>query len=167
MVHRNPNNVSKIFQDKAPLFVRLNHRPHIKRVKAGKTIVKGGVHISCLAPVRSDSTHSTVNFISGGYDKSIHLWTVRGEGFEVSSERIIAHKAVPYALACRGRKVMFSAGKSLLTTEMEHLSAEPESVSFSNIIHQIHVHPQAQNVTILEVGFHGLMICTKLTITQA
>ncbi|GLB33620.1 hypothetical protein LshimejAT787_0105040 [Lyophyllum shimeji] len=149
-----PHQVSLIplIKEAKPSMVHLDHLPHrprwdLKRNHA-RHATKGAALLSCIAPARSGG--SAIEFFTGAYDRSIKRSTVRGRNVE--STTVTRCLTVPYALGSRDRKLFYSAGAKLSVMDLDHLTARPTAVDFSNRICQIHIHPNMANITILEVN---------------
>lgn len=130
----------------------IDHKAHVKPQTSVTGSKQEAPWVSCLAPARLPS--STISFITGGHDKSVKLWKVDSGG-HASSERIggIGGSA-PSALVSRDDgNVLVSAGKHLFTLDMHHKAAALAQVKLSNPINQIHIHPNASTITILEVCY--------------
>ncbi|GBE79292.1 hypothetical protein SCP_0204900 [Sparassis crispa] len=138
--------------DQRPRRINLSHRAHNtvqETPTAGVSQLNRG--ISALAPVNGHR----LRFLSGGHDKTVHLWTVthNGENYTARSERLnISHSHPVHALAYRAfdETVLSCAGTCIHTTKLSaHRGHDPSQVS-GNIL-QVHVHPQAPHLIILEV----------------
>jgi len=123
---------------------------------------KGVAFVSCLGPASSDE--HTLRFFTGGYDKSVKLWSIRGEDGPQTKTIVPVTPTVPFALAFQDARLFCGAGKQLLMTDINHLVGQPTSALFSNVIHHIHVHPEAPRVSILEVC--GLTTSVLFTSTE-
>lgn len=130
--------------------IDLQHGPHAIPSKTNRPVAKGATMVSCLAPAPAADTQS-VRFFTGGYDKSIRWWAVGGKD-AATSERLALTTTPPFAMAHRDRKLFVGVGRRLMTLDLGHLTAKPDSAATSNIIHQIHINPQAPSVSILEVS---------------
>lgn len=110
--------------------------------------------ISTLAPADG----SRLRFLSGGYDKTVHLWTLKqtADGYDVHSRRLCVQQSQPiHALAYRSvdETVFACGGKSISAANISTLHApKPVRVSDGRIL-QVHVHPQDTRVVILEVSY--------------
>ncbi|KAG9317205.1 hypothetical protein JVU11DRAFT_1398 [Chiua virens] len=105
--------------------------------------------VSCLAAIHAEDGH--IKFLSGGYDGTIHEWTVGLEMLnEPRSTEVASHGTHIDALAYRGRdrSVATSAGKRLHITDLSRRTTK--EYQFSNDIQQIHMHPQEQLLTLFE-----------------
>jgi len=119
--------------------------------------------VSCLA-ARS-STEGTTQFFTGGYDRTILFWSVTSSASTTSHE-VTRLTTIPEALAFRGRgSLLVATSKKVLDIRLEHLSAIPSRVQMSNAVHQIHIHRQAPNVAILEVGAFVSLPSASLRLT--
>jgi len=112
--------------------------------------------VSCLAAIHAKDGH--IKFLSGGYDGTIHKWTAGIETLnEPRSSKVVSHGTRIMALAYRDRdrSVMASTQKRLHITDLNRCKTMTHP--FSNDIQQIHIHPQAAYVTLLEVS--GVAAC--------
>lgn len=110
--------------------------------------------VSRLAAIHAEDGH--IKFLSGGYDGTIHQWTAGIEKLnEPRSKQVTSHGAQIMALAYRDRdrSVMASAQSRLHMTDLNR--CKTMTYPFSNDIQQIHIHPQAAYVTLLEVSDVG------------
>lgn len=129
----------------------IDHKAHTKTQTSVSGSKQDTPWVSCLAPARL--TTSTISFITGGHDKSVKLWKVDSDG-HASSERIGGiGVSAPSALVSRDGTVLVSAGKHLFTLDMHHKAAALAQAKLSNPINQIHIHPNAPTITILEVCY--------------
>lgn len=119
--------------------------PHERPSNNGKSAVS----VSCLTPAFSDDR--TIRFFSGGYDKSVKLWSIRGANRPQTETIVRATPTAPLALAYRDSKVFYGGGKRLFMIDVNHPSASPTTAPLGNIVHQLHTHPEAPSVFILEV----------------
>lgn len=133
-------------QDEKPFMTGLRHCPHRETTTPKST--NRTESLSSLAPVHSDGR--IIKFITGGHDKKVILWTARG--FAATSEVITRCSTVPITLNFCDRTVMCGTGMRLLTLDIEHRTAKPTSIKFSNPVLQVHVHPDAPTISIVEVS---------------
>ena len=109
--------------------------------------------ISTLAPLDGPQ----LRFLSGGFDTTIHLWTLRhtDDGYITRSKRLgvrqlqgvqsLAYRSVDNALLSCG-------GSSIYSTDISaHQQPQPVKVSDGRLL-QIHIHPQNPRVVVLEVS---------------
>ncbi|KAH9951765.1 hypothetical protein B0H21DRAFT_717413 [Amylocystis lapponica] len=147
-----PRQVSVItLGDEPPRRFNIRHRAH---TIIHENRVTGSAHpyrgVSVLAPL------SETRFLSGGHDKTVHLWTVMptAEGFAAKSQRLnIEHSRCVQALAYRAHdnSVLSASGECVSTMRLSsHLPPDPIRVS-GRVLH-IHVHPQAPHFVVLEVA---------------
>ena len=111
---------------------------------------KGKKAVSCLAA--RGTKKGAVHFFTGGYDKTLRLWSVRQSDLATSSEKLISLTTIPEALAYRERKLIVGSSRRISTVDLVHLSSTPISSLLSNAILQIHVHRQAPNLAVLEAS---------------
>ncbi|KAF8897350.1 hypothetical protein BD779DRAFT_1490354 [Infundibulicybe gibba] len=137
-------------KDRSPRKIELNHKPHSRPIRCGRPDTKGTMLVSCLAAACSSGKN--VKFFTGGYDKSIRRWTVLDDHGSATSERIAQVTTAPFALASRGRQILIAAGRNFLNIDLNHIMAKPKLAPLSNPVYQIHIHPQAPNITILETS---------------
>lgn len=128
------------------MLTELKDKPHLEQNTPGTT--KNGVN--CLAARKS--TKNAIHFFTGGYDRTIRLWSVTTPDLETKTERLTTLPTIPNALAYKDRVLLVGTSKKILTLDLDHLSARPITAQLDNLINQIHVHKQAPNVTILEVS---------------
>ena len=130
------------------MLTELDHKPHNTAHNTHATAVMGGVN--CLTAKRA--TANAIQFFTGGYDRTIRLWSVTTPDLAAQTERLTTLSTIPHALAFRDRMLLVGTSKKILALDLGHLSAKPIAAQLSNSIHQIHVHKQAPNVIILEVS---------------
>ncbi|TFK76093.1 hypothetical protein BDN72DRAFT_756600 [Pluteus cervinus] len=135
----------RLIKDQRPTMTELRHMPH-SRPANHKPERKGVVHISCLGPGPSEDR---LRIYTGGYDKTVRLWSLNEH--DATSKKIIGTAAVPLAVAHRNQTVLVSEGQQLLTVDLKHSISKPQTARLSNTIHHIHINPDAENVSILEV----------------
>ncbi|RDB22715.1 hypothetical protein Hypma_010396 [Hypsizygus marmoreus] len=133
--------------DKRPHWDRLHHRPHHENPRRREGS-RGAAFLSCLTPARHQS--HAIAFYTGGHDKAIKLWTVRNP-MKVETTTVARSETVPYTLASRDRTLLYGTTTKLLTVDIEHTTAKPQTAHFSDVITQIHVHPDSPHISILEV----------------
>jgi len=137
--------------DQRPRRVDLGYRAHTT-VQERSGMAYPNLGISTLAPVAGPE----LRFLSGGYDKSIHLWTVRRNdgNFSARSQRLkIIHTQKVNAAAYRAhdQKVFSGAGKQISVMSLgAHVAPDPIRVSDGPIL-QVHIHPQHPPLVLLEV----------------
>jgi len=137
--------------DQSPRHIDLEHRAHsivVENRALGSAHPNPG--LSCLAPMEGG-----LRFLSGGYDKSIYLWTLEytERGYSARAQRLDVLRSGPVrAVAYRvcDQTVMSSAGAHIRTTPISSGRAS-ELVLMSSRVSQIHVHPQAPHLALLEV----------------
>lgn len=106
--------------------------------------------VSRLAAIHAAGGH--IKFLSGGYDGTIHEWTADVDKLnEARSRNVVSHGTCIMALAYRDRdrSVVASAQTRLHITDLNR--SKTTTHPFSNQIRQIHIHPQAAYLTLLEV----------------
>jgi len=136
-----------------PRRVALAHRAH-STVQENRNLgtSRPNPGISALAPCDG----SRLQFLSGGEDRTVHLWTLRNTdgGYKATSHRLrVPQLQKVQALAYRSvDETVFSCGGTSISKV--NISAryvpDPVRVSDGRIL-QIHVHPQDPQVVILEV----------------
>lgn len=132
----------------------LSHKAH-STVQESRTtgIAHPNPGISALAPVEG----AGLRFLSGGHDKTLQIWTLKqsiGKYIARSQRLKIIHSQRVQAIAYRAhdQSVFSCAGTHISTMQLSaHVVPDPIRVSDGRIL-QIHVHPQAPNLVILEVG---------------
>lgn len=136
-------------QGRRPSLVDLTMQPH--------TVVfdpnKHGGTITCLSP-HPNSSHNVIRFFTGGFDRTIRFWSINpGQSDGRSSTELFRTSTIPEALAFRRsrRSMLVATSKKLLEIDIDHLTKQPMCIPMSNGIHQVHVHKEAENITILEV----------------
>ncbi|KZT12991.1 uncharacterized protein LAESUDRAFT_690047 [Laetiporus sulphureus 93-53] len=108
--------------------------------------------LSALAPFGG----SSLRFLSGGFDKSIHVWTLKRavDSYTANSHRLkITHSQRVQSLAYRPHdEMVFSCAGTLIyqTNITAKIAPDPIRVSDGRIL-QVHIHPQAPKVVVLEV----------------
>lgn len=137
--------------DQLPRRLNLSYRAHSTvQEKSGISYPNPG--ISALAPVPGPE----LRFLSGGHDKSIHIWTLRRNSgtFNARSHRLkITHAQRVNAVAYRAHdhKVFSAAGKLISAMNVESQSA-PDPIRVSDgAIFQVHIHPNLPALVVLEV----------------
>ncbi|KAF8138183.1 hypothetical protein EV363DRAFT_1393650 [Boletus edulis] len=134
-----------------PKMIHSAWSPHSSGPRYHDTQKRG---VSRLAAIHANEGH--IKFLSGGYDGTIHEWTAGIEKLnEPRSRKVVSHGACIMALAYsdRDRSVMASAQRRLHITDLNR--SKTMTHPFSNDIQQIHIHPQAAYITLLEGGFDG------------
>ncbi len=139
LIFYSPNNGRK--PESKPQLISLGRSPH-----------KGG--INCL--FLGDSGSSSCKVFSGGFDKSVVLWSIKQERSSFKSKvktLPIKHKAYISALACRGETLLSASGKNVRLSDICSNSSEAEvaSAQFGTKVNQIHLHPIEHDIVILEV----------------
>jgi len=130
-----------------PQMIDVTWSPHCSGPRYQDTQKRG---VSRLAAIHAEDGH--IKFLSGGYDGTIHEWTAGIANLnEPHSRKVVSHGTCIMALAYRDRdrSVMASAQKRLHITDLNRCKTMTHP--FSNDIQQIHMHPQAAYVTLLEV----------------
>ncbi|KAI0939459.1 hypothetical protein AcV5_010419 [Taiwanofungus camphoratus] len=139
--------------DQPPRRMDLSHKAH-STVQESRTtgIAHPNPGISALAPVEG----AGLRFLSGGHDKTLQIWTLKqsiGKYIARSQRLKIIHSQRVQAIAYRAhdQSVFSCAGTHISTMQLSaHVVPDPIRVSDGRIL-QIHVHPQAPNLVILEV----------------
>ncbi|KAI9574957.1 hypothetical protein HD554DRAFT_2010711 [Boletus coccyginus] len=132
-----------------PQMIDVTCSPHSSGPRYQDTEKRG---VSCLAAIHAKDGH--IKFLSGGYDGTIHKWTAGIENLnEPRSSKVVSHGTRIMAMAYRDRdrSVMASTQKRLHITDLNRCKTITHP--FSNDIQQIHIHPQAAYVTLLEGDF--------------
>ncbi|KAF8559006.1 hypothetical protein OG21DRAFT_1454107 [Imleria badia] len=144
---KGPHQISFLSLARKPQMIDITWSPHSSGPRYQDTQKRG---VSRLATIHAEDGH--IKFLSGGYDGTIHEWTAAIEKLnEPRSRKVVSHGACIMALAYRDRdrSVMASAHKTLHITDLNRCKTMTHP--FSNDIQQIHIHPQAAYVTLLEV----------------
>lgn len=131
-----------------PHMIDVARCPHSSGPRYQDTQKRG---VSRLAAIHAEGGH--IKFLSGGYDGTIHEWTADVETLnEPHSRKVVSHGACVMALAYRDRdrSVVASMQRRLHITDLNRCKTMTHP--FSNEIQQIHIHPQAAHVTLLEVS---------------
>ena len=137
-----------IRQDKPPALSESSHRPHTGSDQSRTPSTRCG--LSCLSPLFS--ANESVQFFTGGYDKSIRLWTLHPDNMALaSSESISKIGTIPSTLAAVETTLYVGTGQKILTLDIDHPTARPRQARCGNAVSQIHVHDK--NVFIVEVNF--------------
>ncbi|KAH9938391.1 uncharacterized protein B0H18DRAFT_13198 [Fomitopsis serialis] len=136
-----------------PRRVDLAHRAH-STVQENRNLgtSRPNPGISALAPCDG----SRLQFLSGGEDRAVHLWTLRNTdgGYKASSCRLnVPQFQKVQALAYRSAdETVFSCGGTSISEVKISARYAPDPIRVSDgRILQIHVHPQDPQVVILEV----------------
>lgn len=136
-------------QGPRPSLVDLTVQPHTRILDPNKH----GATITCLSP-HPNSGHKVLRFFTGGCDRTIRLWSINsGQSDGCTSTEFFRTSTIPEALALRRshRSMLVATSKKLLEIDIDHLTKQPTCIPMSNGIHQVHVHKEAENITILEV----------------
>jgi len=133
----------RFFYHKSSQRIELKALPHLRRG------TRDG--ISCLAPV--GRANQEINFISGGYDRTVRLWKVeeRTHGTAVETIRV-EHPSLIHTLAYNRKKnYIFSA--SNCDTRLWDLGKNQQmgKGKASNPIYQFHCIPEEPNLLVAEV----------------
>lgn len=131
-----------------PQMINVARCPHSSGLRYQDTEKRG---VSRLAAIHAEGGH--IKFLSGGYDGTIHEWTADVETLnEPHSRKVVSYGACVMALAYRNRdrSVVASFQKKMSITDLNRCKTITHP--FSNEIQQIHIHPQAAYVTLLEVS---------------
>jgi hypothetical protein len=96
----------------------------------------------------------SVEFFTGGHDRRIFKWTADAQSLEeptVAKLNVFLDSSVS-AMAYRhhNNSLVSTDTKKLYVTDLTRCYT-PKAKLVSNDIHQIHVHPQTPNMTLLEV----------------
>ena len=142
-----PLKVLIVYEQGKPEMVNVACSPHSTGPRYQDTQRRG---VTCLAAIHAKDGH--IKFLSGGYDGTVHKWLAGVEKLdEPRFEKVVSHGACIMALAYRDRdrSVVASVQKTLHITDLNR--QRTRDYAFSNDIQQIHIHPQASYVTLLEV----------------
>ncbi len=103
-------------------------------------------------------------FLSGGYDHGVYLWTTKSKSeLTASVQHISTLSATPNSLGyreCDG-VLLASFGQCVAAVNLERPTAKPQIAKLSNVIHQIHQHPSDPNLTIFEAS--GMETCRRFS----
>ncbi|KAF8845685.1 hypothetical protein BDN67DRAFT_1006953 [Paxillus ammoniavirescens] len=144
---KGPHQISFLPVSARPQMVDVARSPHNSGPRYQGTPNRG---ISCLAAMHAEADR--IKFFSGGHDGTVHRWTANAtELNDPRSEKVVSHGSCISALAYRrhNTSLLSSAQRTLHITDLNR--CKTESYPFSDEIQQIHVHPQAAYVTLLEV----------------
>lgn len=109
--------------------------------------------ISTLAPL----SHSSRQFLSGGGDGTIRLWTLRaGRSGEMTGTSTHLWEDYFPPIRCAAYthasgKVLFASSKSIYTRDLSGTKSSEDLVTLSAVPRQIHIHSDNPSVVILEV----------------
>lgn len=135
----------------------LTHRAHNtvrENLQSGTSRPNTG--ISTLSPLDGPQPR----FLSGGFDMTVHLWTLRhtDDGFQAHSRRLrVRHLQGVQSLAYRSidNTLLSCGGSSIYSTDISvDQQTKPVKVTDGRLL-QIHVHPQNPQVVVLEVSRGG------------
>jgi hypothetical protein len=112
----------------------------------------GDDSLTCVAAGRT--TDRGLTFFTGGTDKKIFTWTCGSTASRNQSacKELYRCVTVPATLWHTNGTLLCGTGTKLLSIDIDHPVAKPRSAEFSNLVHQIHVHPANPSVSILEVS---------------
>ncbi|KAH7920265.1 hypothetical protein BV22DRAFT_1040024 [Leucogyrophana mollusca] len=134
---------------KSPRPIDVQRQPHVPSPRVSKSF-KGGV--SCLSAMCSEA--GSIKFFSGGHDRWVYLWTAETHQLTNATCKKLSvfHDSGVSAIAYQRRSnaLMSSDGQKLWTTDLSR-SYTPKPVLVSNVVNQIHVHPQAPDIILLEI----------------
>jgi WD40 repeat protein len=163
--------ISFNIQSSRPKVIDLRASPHVSPEKA---TMKG---ISCVAPYAHPQAEDTDTdrvhpyFFSGGYDKSVYLWslskTQSGYKSRTPTQLERAHTASVYAVAgFPSRNWVLSGGADarLVTCDLETnqvLAGETVQFEARNEVHQIHTTSSQGQLVFLEVNTSRVMSLSK------
>jgi len=137
-----------IRQDKPPALSESSHRPPTGSEQSRTPSIRYG--LNCLSPLFS--ANESVQFFTGGYEKSIRLWTLHPDNLALaSSESISKIGTIPSTLAAVETTLYVGTGQKILTLDIDHPTARPRQARCGNAVNQIHTHDK--NVFIVEVNF--------------
>ncbi|KAF8914109.1 hypothetical protein CPB84DRAFT_57730 [Gymnopilus junonius] len=131
-----------------PFLTDMTHDAH--KLSLDAVAAKGKRAVSCITA--RGIKKNTLQFFTGGYDKTIKLWSIGKPDLVSSSETLTKLTTIPEALAFRDKSLIIGTSRKILTIDLTHLSSIPVSAQLSSSVCQIHVHNQAPNLTILEVN---------------
>ena len=112
-----------------------------------------GTGVACITPMQSEG--KSVRFLTGGYDKRIHLWEYNPWKHEIPAQveaLPFEHNAGVSGIAWRSsdEMVISASGNRIWSYSVSKgLLGRPDEIS--NPVHQVHLHPHNPNVAILEV----------------
>ena len=99
--------------------------------------------------------NARLNFFTGGLIKpSLADSSVKNDSTVTSECLQSLIISVPDAMALQRSVLLVSSKRKLLTVDLLHLTAKPSTAHINGIVHHIHIHSQAPNIFILEVGFY-------------
>ncbi|KAA1466126.1 hypothetical protein DENSPDRAFT_13214 [Dentipellis sp. KUC8613] len=147
--------VVPIVPDEPPLRTNLSRLAHTTVNESLFAPAKRNRGISALAAVEGDD--DAFKFVSGGFDGHIYLWSVqrRDDFVEPFRTRIepcaMEHTSSVLSLAyrCSDGSLLSAAGKVLSNIPLKAPRAA-KPVCMSDQVYQIHVHPQNENLILLE-----------------
>ena len=137
-----------MYEQGKPQMIGVTCSPHSSGPRYQDTQRRG---VRCLAAIHAKGGH--IKFLSGGYDGAVYEWVAGVENLdEPRSRKVVSHDACIMALAYRDRdrSIVVSAQKKLHVTDLNRCKTMIHP--FSNDVQQIHIHPQAAYVTLLEVS---------------
>lgn len=109
-------------------------------------------------------------FLSGGYDKAVHLWTVdrNGDNYSASSQKIGSQNLAVSAIAYHAHRetVLSCAGPWISTLNLSRHDSQTNSARVSGYALQVHIHPENPHIVFLEVGhlLVGIVALSELKI---
>ncbi|OJA20905.1 hypothetical protein AZE42_00872 [Rhizopogon vesiculosus] len=133
----------------APYRVDARASPHVNSPWMPKSSGEG---VRCLAPMRAES--GSVEFFSGGHDRRIFKWAADARSLEepiVTKLNVFLDSGVSsMAYRHHNNSLVSTDTKKIYITDLTR-SYTPKPRLVSNDVHQIHVHPQTPDMTLLEV----------------
>lgn len=150
--------ILRLVEDEAPALSESSHRPHTGSDQSRTPSIRCG--LNCLSPLFS--ANESVQFFTGGHDKSIRLWTLHPDNLALaSSESISKIGTIPSSLAAVETTLYVGTGQKILTLDIDHPTARPRQARCGNAVSQIHVHDR--NVFIVETNHldHQVQIWDK------
>lgn len=127
------------------------------------------IGVRSLCPVNGNDFWRT-RFLSGGYDKAVHLWTVdrNGDNYSASSQKIGSQNLAVSAIAYHSHRetVLSCAGPWISTLNLSRHTSQTNPARVSGYVLQVHIHPENPHIIILEVNrlLVGIVTLSELII---